>query len=204
MKCSEQFYIYTDELSNIFKDLKKKEKRKKQIPNLLTLSRGITPFITIPLYICGKKVPATIITSGITLTDFFDGKLARKYNNVTPFGKDLDAMCDKIFSTSLIIPLIIKDKKYYYIISSEAIISLITIRSKLNSRNPSSSLLGKIKTWSLSSLLITSYLSIIKDNNINNKYANFLFKSTLSLQILSIIDYYLKDKEKEKKLVLKK
>lgn len=203
MKSSEQFSIYTNELSNVFKDLKDKDKRGKQIPNLLTLSRGIAPFITIPLYIFGKKIPAIIITGTVASTDFFDGKLARKYNNVTSFGKDLDAICDKIFSTSLIIPLIIKDKKYTALISSEAIISLITIKSKLDGKNPSSSLLGKIKTWSLSSLLISSYISTIKDNNINNKYTKFLFKSTLTLEILSIIDYYFKNKQKEKNLVLK-
>ena len=38
MKSSEQFFIYTKELNNVFKSLKDKEKRKKQIPNLLTLS----------------------------------------------------------------------------------------------------------------------------------------------------------------------
>ena len=203
MKSSEQFFIYTNELNNVLKDLKDKKKRKKQIPNLLTLSRGVAPFFTIPLYIFGKKIPAIIITSGIACTDFFDGKLARKYNNVTPFGKDLDAMCDKIFSTSLIIPLIINDKKYFALISSEAIISLITIKSKLDGKNPSSSILGKIKTCSLSTLLISSYISITKNNNLNNKYTKFLFKSTLTLEILSIIDYYYKNKSKNKNLVLK-
>ena len=78
---------------------------------------------------------------------------------------------------------------YAFIISFEAMISLINTLSKLNNLKPSSSLIGKIKSTSLFITLITSYLTLIKSNNLKNKYLDLLITSTITLQILSFIDY---------------
>ena len=47
-----------------------------------------------------------------SLTDFFDGYVARKYNMVTDFGKMVDAISDKMLTNSLLV-----------ILSSESMIS---------------------------------------------------------------------------------
>ena len=49
---------------------------------------------------------ATIAVSG--LTDFFDGRVARKFNMVTDWGKMLDPIADKITIGAIIVALAIK------------------------------------------------------------------------------------------------
>ena len=51
-------------------------------------------------------VIATIILSG--LTDFFDGKIARKFNMVTEWGKMLDPIADKVTIGAIILSLTFK------------------------------------------------------------------------------------------------
>ena len=71
-------------------------------PNKLTTLRVIlVPFFILAFYIELKAnknalIIATIIFVIASITDFFDGYLARKYNLVTDFGKFVDPLADKI------------------------------------------------------------------------------------------------------------
>src|SRR5574344_737944 len=103
--------IITNFLNDIKKEIEntKKEKSiKKQIPNLLTLTRGISPIIIIPTLLSNNIKLAIIELIIFALTDLFDGKIARKYNCISEFGIKLDCVCDKIFVIGLIIPSIAK------------------------------------------------------------------------------------------------
>ena len=53
-----------------------------------------------------KYLIAGIIFIIASLTDYFDGIVARKYNMITDFGKTIDAISDKILTNSLVIELI--------------------------------------------------------------------------------------------------
>ena len=98
------------EIKNNLSDLKHKETVIKQIPNLLTFSRLIAPLIIIPLIISNHHFEAMIITICFALTDLIDGRIARKYNIVSEFGRQLDPVCDKVFVGGIIIPLVFKNK----------------------------------------------------------------------------------------------
>ena len=69
-------------------------------PNLLSLLRIIlTPLFIIFLF-SDDKLLALIIFAVAAITDAYDGHLARKYNQITPQGKFLDPLADKILVLS--------------------------------------------------------------------------------------------------------
>lgn len=77
------------------------------IPNLLGYLRLILVPVFLILYYRADSWGAYGVAFGVLavamLTDFFDGKIARKFNMVTDFGKALDPVADKIVQGSVAI-----------------------------------------------------------------------------------------------------
>ena len=103
-----------------------KKEFNKNIPNYLTISRIIISIIVIvfllfpfdmmnvsfPKYLIDgaviidvKMIIAAVLFVIASVTDFFDGYLARKYNAVSDFGKVTDAIADKILVNGILIIL---------------------------------------------------------------------------------------------------
>ncbi len=66
------------------------------LPNKLTIARVIAVPFFIAAYMTGYNLVAFILFVAASLTDMLDGKIARKYNLVTNFGKIMDPLADKI------------------------------------------------------------------------------------------------------------
>ncbi len=66
------------------------------LPNKLTISRVIAVPFFIGCYMTGYYMLSFIIFILASLTDLLDGKIARKYDLVTNFGKIMDPLADKI------------------------------------------------------------------------------------------------------------
>lgn len=192
-----------NDLQNIKKDVKNKN-YKKQIPNILTSIRLFSPFVLIPLFYFNKLKIAFIMILFFSLTDMFDGYLARKYQAVSTFGTYLDCLVDKIFALTILISLIIKtniNNNFYLttiIIVLELIISIINIYAFFKDLKPKSTIVGKIKTIILFSLL--TFLFLAKVISIPSLVIMIFNIITIVLQILTIISY-LKNIKKRRKLI---
>ena len=82
------------------------------LPNKLTVLRMIlVPFFVAALLIQNGEIFALRMTALVlfliaSLTDLLDGKIARKYNLVTNFGKFMDPLADKLLVCSALICLV--------------------------------------------------------------------------------------------------
>lgn len=74
--------------------------KNKNLPNQLTIARICAIPVFIIVLMMGHGVAATIIFIAAALTDMLDGKIARKYNLVTNFGKLMDPLADKLLTMS--------------------------------------------------------------------------------------------------------
>ena len=82
------------------------------IPNLLSLFRLLLIPVYVVIYLRAQKtsdyIIAGIILAISCLTDFFDGKIARKFHMITTLGKFLDPLADKVTQFTLILCLAIR------------------------------------------------------------------------------------------------
>ena len=85
------------------------------LPNKLTVLRVVmipffVAFLLFDITGAADKWIALAIFCAASLTDMLDGKIARKYNLVTNFGKFMDPLADKLLVCTAMICLVSMDK----------------------------------------------------------------------------------------------
>src|SRR5271157_184571 len=79
------------------------------LPNTITLLRiSVVPFLFILLFNPGEfwSLLLAVLFAVVSITDFLDGYIARKYQQITTIGKFLDPLADKlIVNTAMILML---------------------------------------------------------------------------------------------------
>ncbi len=82
---------------------------KKHIPNILTFSRILlVPFVLWAIYIdtFTSGIVACVLFIIASITDYYDGALARKWNLLSNMGKFMDPVADKVLVSSTLIMLL--------------------------------------------------------------------------------------------------
>ena len=123
-------------------------------PNKLTILRIIlVPFFI--LFLLADRIPlhslwALIVFAAASLTDLLDGKIARKQNLVTNFGKFLDPLADKVLVVSGLICFVqmgLSDAVVVVVIvAREFLVTSLRLIAVDNGNVIAASRLGKIKT----------------------------------------------------------
>ena len=169
-------------------------------PNKLTVARMIlVPFLVVFLLTgwggeANRWICLAIFVAA-SVTDWFDGHLARKNNLVTNFGKFMDPLADKLLVCSALICMIELDRLPAWfviiIIAREFIISGFRLVASDNGVVIAASYWGKFKT---AFQMITIIMLVL---NLNVPFMNIintvLIYISLGLTVISLIDYIAKN-----------
>lgn len=170
------------------------------LPNKLTILRiVIIPLFVLFLYVdIGDNVNsyiAALLFIVASLTDLLDGKIARKYNLVTNFGKFMDPLADKLLVCSALIALVDIEKLAGWIviiiIARDFIINGLRVLAADNGIVIAASYWGKLKTTCQMIMIVL----LIVDLDIPYMYVinNFFVYIALILTIISLFDYIYKN-----------
>jgi len=138
-----------------------KEKLKKMLPNLITLSRVIALIIGFVLFIKGKTIESICLYVYGSVSDAFDGYFARKWNAYTRLGGYLDAISDKFYALSIIILALINGNYFIILIAIlELIITILNYKAVKKNGSSHTERVGKFKMTFEFILLIISLIAI--------------------------------------------
>ncbi len=130
-----------------------------------------------------------------SLTDLLDGKIARKYNLITNFGKFMDPLADKLLVCSALICLIELNQlpawMVIVIISREFIISGFRLVASDNGVVIAASYWGKFKT----TFQMFAVILLILDMPALSVLTDIVMWISVLLTVVSLADYLIKNKE---------
>lgn len=173
------------------------------VPNKLTILR----VIMIPLFVVAmlwQSLPySDFIAAGLfiaaCITDFFDGYLARKYNQVTVFGKFMDPLADKLLVCAALICFLAEENPempawvVIIIISREFIISGFRLVAAEKGVTIAASYWGKVKTF------VQMVMSIVLIFNFTHSAFRIidaiLIYASVILTVISLVDYIYKNRD---------
>ena len=189
------------------------------LPNKISLARifmtvliifiCLFPFysinINIPQYnVAGIVVDLRYIISGVifiiaSLSDFVDGRIARKNNLVTDTGKILDSIADKVLVNSVLIifacngfihPII----AVIYIFRDE-VVNALRIHAAKNGIVVAAGMNGKIKTFAMMVGLSLMFFYNLPFELVNIRVDKFLIFFATIMSVVSGVEYFNKIKK---------
>ncbi len=169
------------------------------LPNKLTILRVIMIpfFVAALLYDGGANQNMRYVAAALfiiaSLTDMLDGKIARKYNLVTNFGKFMDPLADKLLVCSALICMIelreLPAWMVIVIISREFIISGFRLVASDNGVVIAASYWGKFKT----TFQMIGVVLLIFNIPVLSTLTTIIVWIALALTVISLVDYIVKN-----------
>ena len=172
------------------------------LPNKLTIIRVLLIpffvfFLLVPVAGDASRYIALVVFIAASLTDLADGKIARKYNLVTNFGKFMDPLADKLLVCSALICFVEMDLLPAWIviiiISREFIISGFRLIASDNGVVIAASYWGKFKTTSQMIMIVLLIAQI--PGTVFDILEQLFIYIALILTVVSLIDYLIKNKD---------
>lgn len=170
-------------------------------PNKLTVARMIlVPFLVVFLLTgwggeANRWICLAIFVAA-SVTDWFDGHLARKYNLITNFGKFMDPLADKLLVCSAMICMIELDKLPAWvviiIIGREFIISGFRLIAAENGIVIAANYWGKFKTVSQMIMII---LLMLDFGGIFTVLTQVFIWLSVALTIISLLTYIMQNRK---------
>lgn len=182
---------------------------KMNLPNKLTVFRIIliVPFVVILLggeagwfgnNLLIPDIVALAVFIVASLTDLIDGKIARKYNLVTNFGKFMDPLADKLLVSAALIALVdmgrIPAWVVIVIISREFIISGFRLIASDNHVVIAASYWGKFKTTFQMIMVCLMIVNLGTMFHWMQILTDVIMWIALALTVISLVDYLVKNK----------
>ena len=170
-------------------------------PNKLTVARMIlVPFLVVFMLTgwggeANRWICLAIFVAA-SVTDWFDGHLARKYNLITNFGKFMDPLADKLLVCSAMICMIEVDKLPAWvviiIIGREFIISGFRLIAAENGIVIAANYWGKFKTVSQMIMII---LLMLDFGGIFTVLTQIFIWLSVALTIISLLTYIMQNRK---------
>ncbi len=168
------------------------------LPNKLTVFRVILVIPFVFLLLMGFNWISLAIFVVAALTDLIDGKIARKYNLITNFGKFMDPLADKLLVCSALICLVqlarIPAWVVVVIIGREFIISGFRLIASDNGVVIAASMWGKYKTVFQMVMVILMIANVSVFHPVLGIVTDVVMWIATILTVVSLVDYILKNK----------
>lgn len=172
------------------------------LPNKLTVFRiCMVPLFMLFIYlpIPGKYLISLIIFAIAAITDALDGRIARKYNLVTDFGKFMDPLADKLLViaalTCMIKPGLVPAWIVVVIVARELAVSIMRAIAAADGKVISAGNSGKLKTVTQMFAIVFLLLGVHTDIGLILKIGTVLIYLAAILTIYSGYEYFSKNKE---------
>ena len=167
--------------------------------NLLTISRVLFSIIIFLLIFNGSYVTSIFVFFLASISDYFDGFLARKYNKESAFGEILDPVADKILVLFSLFAIAINLKSYLIGFFSALILSrelwvgaLRDYNARTNNTNATKvTFLAKIKTSLQMTTIILYLIALASSIPLLIVLADIFLLTTTVITIKTGLDYSL-------------
>lgn len=181
-----------------------KLKIKMNVPNILTMARIFcTPIIVLMFLLPISNGVGVYVALGIyilgCLTDLLDGKIARKYNLITDFGKFMDQIADKFITTTAMILVLFAGATAGWIADWLAILMLLVvilrdilisgIRMVAANKNfvIPADIFGKVKSFFLDISNVVLILYIALRESVDAKFVDYVQYIGLAIMIVGVV-----------------